>query len=176
MIILSKRLPVFEMLLDYDSYIDKSAGELGCWPWIGTTDKDGYGRYRKFYYDGREVTGCSRISHILHIGPILEDLRVLHSCDNPPCVNPRHLSAGTHVENMKQMKERGRSLRGARGTGAKLTEEQAIAIYIHPWNDNLCNRENYTLIAGKFNTTAGTVYHIRERKTWKHIHELQTGS
>ncbi|MFB9187253.1 HNH endonuclease signature motif containing protein [Dactylosporangium sucinum] len=40
--------------------------------------------------------------------PIPDGLQVLHSCDNPPCCNPAHLSIGTQAENMQQMVARGR--------------------------------------------------------------------
>lgn len=33
---------------------------------------------------------------------------VMHTCDNPRCINPDHLKAGTYVENMQDCKRKGR--------------------------------------------------------------------
>lgn len=35
-------------------------------------------------------------------------LDVMHSCDNPSCINKKHLSAGTRFSNMKDASEKGR--------------------------------------------------------------------
>lgn len=57
-------------------------------------------------------------------GDIPDGLLVLHRCDNKWCVNPEHLELGTQKENLRQMSERGRSLRGERNPKTKLTDVQ----------------------------------------------------
>lgn len=75
----------------------------GCWLWTGAVDGGGYGRIR--------VSNKSRLAHrviyeALH-GP-QPGLEVCHRCDVPSCVNPAHLFAGTHRENVidASLKER----------------------------------------------------------------------
>jgi hypothetical protein len=76
-----------------------------CWEWRGYRPLDGYGRYQ---HKGRKQL-AHRVSWELHHGaPAPDDLEVMHSCDNPPCVNPAHLSLGTHVDNMRDGASRGR--------------------------------------------------------------------
>jgi len=74
-----------------------------CWLWKAFKDKDGYGRFNF----GKEIS-AHRISYILTFGPIPQGLYVLHNCDNPSCVNPYHLKLGTHIDNVKDMKDRNR--------------------------------------------------------------------
>ena len=83
----------------------QKGGEDDCWQWTGTTNDDGYG---KIGVNGKKV-GAHRYSYELHNGPIPEGMHVLHSCDNPGCANPKHLSIGTHKQNMEQRDARGRN-------------------------------------------------------------------
>ena len=77
--------------------------EDSCWLWMGTTNGDGYGRFK---IAGRLV-GAHRFSYYLHKGPV-GDRQVLHTCDRPNCVNPEHLFLGTHSDNMKDMYDKRR--------------------------------------------------------------------
>ena len=76
----------------------------GCWLWIAYRDSKGYG---SFGLDGK-VRKAHRVAYELTYGPLPEGAHVLHSCDNPSCVNPQHLRAGTHVDNMRDRVEHGR--------------------------------------------------------------------
>lgn len=49
-----------------------------------------------------------RVSYELHHGPIPQGALILHSCDNPGCVNPAHLRAGTQSENILEAFAKGR--------------------------------------------------------------------
>lgn len=84
---------------DFYSYVTKRH-ERGCWVWTGTTNRYGYGTW------GKKL--AHRHSWELANGPIPDGAWILHHCDNKPCVNPLHLYAGTHAENVQDAVDRGR--------------------------------------------------------------------
>lgn len=77
-------------------------GEDECWPWLGGTDRDGYGFLkisRKDQGVSRNVR-ASRVSWEIANGASMPtDLWALHHCDNPPCVNPCHIYPGSAQNN-----------------------------------------------------------------------------
>ena len=75
-----------------------------CWLWRASLSQDGYGQFK--------LHGTMRRSHRvaweLVYGVVPNGLFVLHSCDNPPCVNPGHLFLGTNTDNMRDCAAKGR--------------------------------------------------------------------
>lgn len=95
-----------DMVQRFFEQIDKK--DTGCWHFGNS--KRGYGCISLGQRRGH--TNAHRLSYEIHKGPIPDGLHVLHSCDNPICVNPDHLRAGTHADNMRDMAIRGRSRKG----------------------------------------------------------------
>ena len=67
--------------------------------WIGAKNNSGYGLIQV----GGILKSAHRVSYIEHNGEIPAGMVVMHSCDNRSCINPKHLSIGTHKENTRDM-------------------------------------------------------------------------
>ena len=80
--------------------------EKGCWEWKGDVHPNGYG-YTTNYETGKKKH-VHRISYEIFKGQIPKGLYICHHCDNPCCINPEHLWAGTAKENMQDAKKKGR--------------------------------------------------------------------
>jgi hypothetical protein len=107
-----------------------------CWIWIGTPNRDGYGRMsvnKKQYL-------AHRLSYQIHKGEISNDLCVCHTCDNPSCVNPEHLWIGTHQNNVTDKVNKNRHAKGKMLPNGSKTH----CIYGHEFNE-----ENTYLFNGK---------------------------
>lgn len=79
-----------------------------CWLWTGGISD---GRYGAFYWKGKQ-TGAHRVAFEIANKTINDELLVLHKCDNPPCVRPKHLFQGTPQDNMTDKVNKGRMPRG----------------------------------------------------------------
>lgn len=106
---------------------DKSGDPNSCWPWIKGRDHYGYGQISS----KKIKIKTHRLSWIINNGPIPEGLYVCHSCDNPPCVNPKHLWLGTHKDNMGDLVTKGLTKKGVKHWNHKLTESDIRDICKH---------------------------------------------
>jgi hypothetical protein len=130
-----------------------------CWPWRGTIHR-GYGvigdRNNRQYL-------AHRLSYEIHKGPIPNGLYVCHACDNPPCVNPRHLWIGDDAANQRDKALKGRAPRGERHHRAKLTADDVRAIR------RLYPQSSQTEIAARYRMNQTVISDIVRGASWKHV-------
>lgn len=160
------RTPISELLLR-----KIAVAPSGCWEWTGKRQTGpcpyGHQRLRKRTYLAH------RLSWEIANGPIPAGMVICHACDNPPCINPAHLFIGSRSDNQNDMYKKSRwawnkALRtGAANHQAKLNDGKALAIF----NDQRTQEQ----IAKEYGIAQTTVSKIKNRQSWKHIHEKVAG-
>jgi hypothetical protein len=147
--------------------VDRTTTPDGCWTWTGclfNTKK--VNRYGEFWFEGRPWL-AHRVSWIISFGRIADDILVLHSCDNPPCVRPDHLFLGNNTDNAQDALLKGRLWipKGIAHGCAKLTEDQVWEIR------RLIQEGNLSLktIGAMFGVTRSNVGYIKSGKLWKSL-------
>ena len=145
---------------------DQMPGIGPCWVWLaGCTSGYGYFYLRNPY---RQI-GAHRLSWQLAMGPIPDELWVLHHCDNRKCVNPGHLFLGTNLDNIADRTRKGRGYMrpGAAHPRAKLAEQDVISIR----QQYALGSTSYRKLAAIFNVSERTVRGIVRREYWASLTE-----
>jgi len=140
-----------------ERFWEKTKKKNGCWEWLANKNKKGYGR---LWVDGRNVF-AHRVSWVIHRGPVIDEWHVLHRCDNPSCVNPKHLFLGTLADNIIDRCRKGRSALGERNGNSKLTIKQVLEIR--------SSNKSIKQIARKFKIDKTQVRNIINCFQWRHV-------
>lgn len=143
----------------------------GCIEWRGTLSPKGYGLFSRIDAKPR-IARAHRLAWEMANGTIPEGLRVLHKCDNPPCVNVEHLFLGTDADNTHDAMRKGRlkpfpvraDNRGSRNGQAKLNEEN-VAVIRRALERGITRRE----ISEFYRISRAVVDGIAWRTLWKHV-------
>jgi hypothetical protein len=150
----SKRYGSVMERIERDTFYEPNCG---CWLYAGPTDEGGYGRVRV----GRKKVRISKFTYERDYGPLPKGKLVMHSCDIPCCWNPDHLSDGTHKDNRRDAMVKGRLPRGETATGAKLTNEDVVAIR--------ASNETHRSLGDRYGVAHSTIGNIKRRKKWRHL-------
>jgi hypothetical protein len=128
-----------------------------CWGWKAAIASNGRAMY--------QGVGASRVSWEIHNGEIPIGMFVLHTCDNPVCVNPKHLFLGTQKDNMQDKYKKGRENLpfGIRNSSAKVSERDAIAIRI------LYPALSQRKISNMYGINQSQVSRIVSGFSWRHL-------
>lgn len=129
----------------------------GCVEWRGADDgRQGYG---KFKVGGRSVRAIRWIYVALGLGKLTRRHVVGHTCDNPRCVNPNHLEAMTHRQNMRDKARKGRVRQGAR------LNADTVSLIKFASSEGATPR----MISGQLGINYSTVRNVTEGRRWAHV-------
>jgi hypothetical protein len=160
-------------LSSIDTFLETGAipePNTGCYLWEGPVRSKEYGNLK---YAGRNQ-GAHRVAWQLANGPIPEGLLVLHRCDTPLCLNPKHHFLGTNTDNMRDMVAKGRSKHphtpGERNGRALLSEDDVRAIRA------LYKTRNVTLLelGERYGVHLATIHLIVSGKSWTHVVDVES--
>lgn len=136
-----------------------------CWPWTGHKNAKGYG---KMWLNGK-CESAHRISFEIHVRPLQEGEWVLHTCDNPACINPHHFFARDVQANVSDMMDKGRNNqpKGENNHLSKLTSE-AVRVIREAFSSSRTMKTKRAL-AARFCVSVGAIEQVVYGKTWKHV-------
>jgi hypothetical protein len=140
-------------------------GPEGCLEFNGHRDTYGYGIVAS---GSRGTPSYRRVkAHRLawerEHGEIPSGMCVLHSCDNPPCVNPKHLFLGTQRDNAKDRYRKGRSAKGENHGRSKLDAEAVREIR------ELRGKMSQERIGRRFGVAQTVISRVQRREIWRHV-------
>jgi hypothetical protein len=141
------------------------------WPFsCRTSGRHRQSRYGQIWTLDKRTEAVHRAAYALINGPIPEGAKIRHTCDITVCFNPRHLLAGTQLENIRDAIKRGRFLpKGSHHNMAKITEEQVVEMR-RIFNESTgtvmgrCRHLGYI-----YQIHPDWVRHIVQRQAWQHI-------
>jgi hypothetical protein len=147
--------------------------DRGCWRWTGAHGEFGHGHLSICRNGEQWLVQAHRVSYWLNVGDIPFGLWVCHHCDNPWCVNPRHLFIGTRSDNMRDCARKGRTAaqarpecmpRGESHGMVELTEKQVRDI-----RAAYASGATQVQLARRYKVGQPHISSIVLRKVWRHV-------
>lgn len=128
-------------------------------PVTGNTEKDGY-----FVLGiGKGQTNrAHRVAYRLFVGLIPKDIIVMHTCDNPGCINPKHLALGTETDKTRKT---AKHYFGAQIHNAKLTPDIVREIR----KSDLPLKE----LADRYGVVPTCIAKVKSRQSWKTVKDIE---
>lgn len=140
---------------------DPSGGRAACWPWVRGINSHGYGTLT---VDGRHDYAHRHAYRLSKGRPIPSGFVVMHTCDNPRCINPEHLQIGTVADNNadRDAKGRGKIIAiGEENSQSVLTRSDVLQI-----RERLQRGISVTDVAAEFCCGRATIWRINTKRTW----------
>ena len=115
----------------------------------------------------RKSISAHRLSYQLFKGNIPPGYEICHKCDNPCCINPDHLFAGTRQDNVNDREQKGRNvvLHGEDNSRAKLTAKDVYAAR----SERDTKGTSYQALANKYGVSKRTIMDAVKGVNWKHL-------
>lgn len=139
-------------------------GPEDCWNWRATVSW-GYGVYTGRIAEHRFNFRAHRVAYYFQNKFLPDNCLICHHCDNPKCINPKHLFIGTPQDNVDDMVSKLRQARGEKQAAHKLTSEQVNEIRFLRYVKNLKVDE----IAKQFGLGRSAISSATRGVSWKHI-------
>lgn len=134
-----------------------------CWLWTGAIDSSGYG----LISFKRRCVRVHRLLFRIFNGSIKHSICILHRCDTPRCVNPKHLFPGDRRDNSADCRSKSRTARGNKIGVSKLNESQAseiITAKLRKWDRRV------GVFAKRFNVSTNTIRCVAKGIQWKYLY------
>ena len=141
-----------------------------CWEWQAACFKnrrgeESYGNFTIYKFTERSnYTGAHYFSYWLHNKRDPHPYLILHTCDNPKCVNPSHLKLATIQTNARDAARKFKMNQGEGVRTAKLTRKQVVLIL-----NRVKGGESIASIARELSMAWSSIQKIVIGQSWKHV-------